>query len=72
MSLFWAPDYFQIFNQVFLQALGMLIQIHDPVWAHGRTRYVTKVYGCIVKLGCLAMNLWTLKRLFTISQMRDF
>lgn len=72
MSLFWAPDYFQSLNHVFLQEPGMLILIHDPVWAHGGTRYVTKVYGYIIKLGCPAMNLWTLKRLLTISQMWNF
>lgn len=35
MFLFWAPDYFQSLNQVFSPEPGMLILIHDPVWAHG-------------------------------------
>lgn len=42
MSLFWAPDYFQSLNQVFLPEPGMLILIHDPVWAHGRDKICQK------------------------------
>lgn len=71
MSLFWAPDYFQSLNQVFLQEPGMLILIHDLVWANEGTRYVTKVYGYVIKFGCSAKNWWTLKRLLTISEMWD-
>lgn len=60
MSLFWAPYYFRSLNQVSLPQPGMLILIHDSVWAYGGTKYVTKVYGYVIKLGCPAMNLWTL------------
>lgn len=72
LCLFWALDYFQSLNQVFLQEPGMLILIHDLVWANGGTRYVTKVYGDVIKFGCPAKNWWTLKRLCTISEMWDF